>query len=318
MRIDFAPLEGITDDVYRRVHHDRFPGADRYFIPFVCPTQHRAFTPKELAMLSPERSRGMETVAQVLTRDAELFCWAAEEIGQMGYGEVNLNLGCPSATVTGKGRGSGMLKEPDALRRFLDAIFTNAPLPISLKTRVGFAGLEEWPALLEIFAGYPWKEVILHPRLRGEFYQGHAHRELLPHALSAFSMPLNYNGDVFTADDGQKLAQMHPTLQGIMLGRGFITNPALAREIKGGEKLTAKELRAFHDELVQAYVDRYDATVALYRMKALMNYMICCFEEPQKARKAIHKAMKLPAYLSAADALFALPLRDETAYYKEK
>ena len=317
MRIDFAPLESMTDDIYRRIHHAHFPGADRYFIPFVTPTQHRCFTPKEKKALSPLSNQGISAIPQVLTRDADLFLWAAGEMGEMGYGEVNLNLGCPAPTVTGKGRGSGMLRDPDALKKFLDDIFEKAPLPLSLKTRIGFSELSEWPALMKIFSAYPWKEVILHFRLREEFYGGIAHRELLPEALSAFPMPVIYNGDVFTVKDGLALAENHPSLHGIMLGRGFIANPALAREMKGGEPLNAAELRAFHDELAETYVAAYDPTTALYRMKALMHYMACCFESPEKARKALHKAANLPAYLRAADQLFALPLCSAPAFYPD-
>jgi len=317
MHIDFAPLESMTDDIYRRIHCAHFPGADRYFIPFVTPTQHLSFTPKEKKALSPQNNQGLSAVPQVLTRDAALFLWAAREMGEMGYREVNLNLGCPAPTVTGKGRGSGMLRDPDALKKFLDDIFEKAPLPLSLKTRIGFDSLSEWPLLLDIFTAYPWKEVILHPRLRSEFYGGEAHRELLPEALSAFSMPLIYNGDLFSAREGQEMLQAHPALHGLMLGRGFIANPALAREMKGGAPLNIRELRAFHDELVQAYVDSYDPITALYRMKALMHYMACCFESPEKARKALHKAANLPAYLRAADQLFALPLCSSPSFYPD-
>ena len=100
--IEFAPLEGVTDAIYRRTHHARFSGISKYFIPFISPTQNLRFTARELSAISPERNAGLFAVPQVLTKDAGHFLWAAQALFDMGYGEVNLNAGCPSGTVTGK------------------------------------------------------------------------------------------------------------------------------------------------------------------------------------------------------------------------
>ena len=78
---------------------------------------------------------------------------------------MNLNLGCPSGTVTAKGKGAGFLGEPEKLDRFLDEIFANTGMEISIKTRVGTDYEEDWERLLEIYSKYPIKELIIHPRL---------------------------------------------------------------------------------------------------------------------------------------------------------
>ena len=109
MEYYFAPMEGITTAIYRRVHADLFGGADRYYSPFISPTAEHLFTPRELRELGPENNRGIPLVPQVLTKNADDFLWAAAGLADMGYGEVNLNLGCPSATVTAKGKGSALL-----------------------------------------------------------------------------------------------------------------------------------------------------------------------------------------------------------------
>ena len=132
----FAPLEGITDALFRRFHHERFPGITKYFIPFVSPTQNLRFTSRELAAIAPEANAGVPAVPQVLCKDAEQFLWAARELAQMGYGEVNLNLGCPSGTVTAKGKGAGMLADFCHLERFLDEIFSRTPLPVRSSPRM--------------------------------------------------------------------------------------------------------------------------------------------------------------------------------------
>ena len=172
MRYYFAPMEGLTDSIFRKIHHKYFPGVDRYYTPFFSPTIHRTLTPREARELPPADSQPFKAVPQLLTKVSEDFLWAAEQCRDLGYAEVNLNIGCPSGTVTAKGKGSGMLRDPDGLDAFLDAIFSGAPLPISVKTRIGFENPEEFPRILEIFNRYPIQELTIHPRVRKAFYNG--------------------------------------------------------------------------------------------------------------------------------------------------
>ena len=151
MRYYFAPMEGITDAPYRRVHHSFFPGMDAYYMPFISPTMHRTLTNRESRDLPMADSVKFRAVPQILTKVPEDFLWAADQCAQRGYDEVNLNVGCPSGTVVSKGKGAGMLADPAKLDEFLDKIFESAPLPVSVKTRLGIAEAEEFPKLLEVF-----------------------------------------------------------------------------------------------------------------------------------------------------------------------
>ena len=169
MAVYFAPMEGLTDSVYRKAHHSHFPGVDAYYMPFLSPTVHRCLTPREARELPKADSVPFRAVPQLMTKVPEDFLWAAGVCRDLGYEEVNLNLGCPSGTVTAKGKGSGMLRDPESLERFLDGIFDGSPLPVSLKTRLGFTDPEEFPRLLEIFNRYPACKLILHPRVRQQF-----------------------------------------------------------------------------------------------------------------------------------------------------
>ena len=304
MTIYFAPLEGVTDVIYRRTHAACFSGVDKYFIPFVSPTHHLVFTPKEKRAVSPAENIGFRAVPQILSKVSDQFLWAAHELHNLGYEEVNLNLGCPSGTVTGKGKGSGMLRELDSLARFLDDIFANAPMAISIKTRIGFASEEEWDALWTLLSRYPASEFIIHPRTREQFYKGTPYREAYAHALQASRSPMVYNGDLFTTDDCRELMEVFPETSALMLGRGLLAYPSLAQELAGGPKLTRETLRHFHDRLYQAYVQNDSKNVALVRMRVVMNHLACCFVEPKKVLKAIRKAQNDTAYLQAVDLLF--------------
>ena len=198
MRYYFAPLEGLTDSIYRRLHHKYFPGLDRYYMPFLSPTIHRTLTHREDRELPLADSVPFTAIPQVLTKVPEDFLWAAQVCADRGYEEVNLNVGCPSGTVVAKGKGSGMLRSPEALDRFFDAVFSASPLPISVKTRLGVESAEEFPALLEVFNRYPIKELTVHPRVRKEFYGGSVHRDWFDYAYENSRNPLCYNGDILT------------------------------------------------------------------------------------------------------------------------
>ena len=177
MRIYFAPMEGVTDAVYRRVHRRHFDGVDKYFLPFISPSHSMTFNRREKFDMSPEQNASMPAVPQILTNDETYFERLSAILRDLGYREVNLNLGCPSGTVTAKGKGSGLLREPDRLKLFLDGIFAHPILPVSVKTRIGYDDPGEWPALWSLLREYPFLEIILHPRTRQEFYTGTPHRE---------------------------------------------------------------------------------------------------------------------------------------------
>ena len=137
-RYDLAPLDGITKAVFRRVHHAMFGGPGRYFIPFFSPTDQHILTQRDRRELDAANNGELPLVPQVMTRRAEDFLWAAEVLADLGYREVNLNLGCPSGTVTAKGKGSGFLAHPEELDHFFDQVFSSVKLPVSVKTRLGY------------------------------------------------------------------------------------------------------------------------------------------------------------------------------------
>jgi len=303
MNIYFAPLEGVTDVVYRRINHASFAGVTKYFIPFLSPTHHLTFSSREQRAISPEENAGIPAVPQILTKEPEHFLWMAQSLCDVGYREINWNIGCPSGTVTTKGKGSGMLRDLVGLERFMDEVFTRSPIPVSIKTRIGFDSPDEWPALIELFSHYPIHELILHPRTRREFYNGVPHHELCGDVLTA-GLPLVCNGDLFSADDCRNMLARYPGASALMLGRGLVSNPALAQELNGGEPLTVEALRAFHDRLYATYLESWPKNAIAGHMHEIMKYVFACFEDPHKPRKAMRKATTLPAYEEAARMLF--------------
>ena len=166
MKLYLAPLEGITNHIYRKALYECFGGFDKYFIPFIRAKQNLNFSGREKKDIDPENNQGMYAVPQILTRNADDFLRTASQLAGLGYREINLNLGCPSKTVVTKGCGAGFLDRPDELERFLNHIFANTDLKISLSPRLGMDDAEEFEDLLEIYNRFPLEELIVHPRVQ--------------------------------------------------------------------------------------------------------------------------------------------------------
>ncbi len=309
----FAPMEGVTGRVFRRVHARLYPGIGKYYAPFFSPSGDHQFPLRGLRELLPEENPGVRLVPQLLTRQAADFIWAAASLMDRGYGEVNLNLGCPSGTVTAKGKGAGFLREPEALDSFLEAVFSApalAGLRISVKTRLGYAGEEEFPRLLAIFRKYPLASLILHPRLREDFYTGPVRPAAFAAALEGSPFPLVWNGDIFRPADLAALQARFPGLDTVMLGRGLAAEPGLARRLETGEPCGRDALAAFHDALLEEYrAVLYGDTALCHRMKEIWSYLILHFDGADKHWKRLSKARSLSELRLAADSVFReLPL----------
>lgn len=314
MNIYYAPMEGITDAIYRKMHARYFGGIQKYFIPFISPTQDRRLPPREMRAISPDVNQGLYAIPQVLTRDPVLFIWIAERLAEMGYPEVNLNLGCPSGTVTAKGKGAGMLQDPDALKTFFDAIYAHSPLPVSVKTRIGFYSEEEWESIFSVFQDYPIHELIVHPRTRQEFYKGDIHMDIYLNIASAFNCPVVFNGNLFSMKEIEALKLNRVRADALMIGRGLASNPALAREANGGPALRVSELQTFHDALFRAYSEMYPERIVLGKMREVSKYLACCFSEARKPLKRIFKAQHTDDYLEAVDMLLHLDMLSFPGY----
>ena len=306
MRYYFAPMEGLTDSVFRRLHHAFFPGVHRYYTPFFSPTVHRSLTDREARELPYADEAGFSVVPQLLTKQPEDFLWMAAVCRDRGYEEVNLNLGCPSGTVVSKGKGSGMLGDPEGLDRFLDEIFRDAPLPISIKTRLGLNDPAEFPALLEVFNRYPIRELILHPRVRKELYAGDIHGDLFAFAFRESKNPLCYNGDILSLPQAEALGEAFPGLEAVMIGRGLLRDPGM---LSGGTD--TETLEAFMNALLDAYIRSFGSSRnAMFRLKENWSYLHTRFQDSEKLWKRLRKATDIGEFRDITAEIFhTLPLK---------
>lgn len=312
-----APMEGLTGYVYRNAYHKFFRPMDRYFTPFIA---NKKMSNGEIRDLLPEHNEGMHVVPQILTNRSEDFLVVAKEIAQYGYDTVNLNVGCPSGTVVAKGRGAGLLAEPEVLDHFLYEIFEGYAGKISIKTRIGMEDENEWQDILAVYEKYPLEELIIHPRVRKDFYKGKPRLDAFSYAMEESGHRLCYNGDICSAEDLQDRKERFPDLDRVMLGRGLLCNPFLIEMSKTADDVGRKtaddvahdhmqekkdRLYAFHQEILEGYIQVMsgDRNV-LFRMKELWFYLGDCFTNADKYLKKIKKSERLVAYQAAVDALF--------------
>lgn len=305
MKFYFAPMEGITGYIFRNAHKKYFGSIDKYFTPFISPNNNTSLSRKELKDVLPENNRGICVVPQILTNNAEDFVNTSAELCSMGYCEVNINLGCPSGTVVAKNKGSGFLAQRDRLDSFLDIIYSRLDMKVSVKTRIGKDSHEEFYELINIYNKYPISELIIHPRIQKDQYKNKPDLDIFRASLTLSTNPVCYNGDIFTADDCKAFCDSFPDVETIMLGRGAVTNPALADEFCGKGKLSSELLKNFHDDVYENHrrVIQGDMNV-LYRMKEFWYYAIQMFSDNAKYAKAIRKAQKLKDYEAAVSSLF--------------
>jgi len=300
-----APMEGVTDYIFRNAQSRLFAPAERYYTPFIAPTATHLFTPRQLREISPEHNDELNVIPQLIGHNAEDFLWAAEELKAMGYNEVNFNLGCPSGTVVSKKKGSGLLSELELLECFFDEIFEKSPLEISVKTRIGRESAEEFAAILELYNRCPIKELIIHSRLQVQQYKGTPCIEAWEYALNNSRAPLCYNGDIFDRNSASAFLGEYPDTNRIMLGRGLAANPKLIAELKGEAPVTKQELTQFHEAVLSGSYERtpQDKPLLLH-MKEFWYYFSCSFENTEKPLKAIRKSRSLDEYKSAVSAFF--------------
>lgn len=315
MHIYFAPLEGITTYPYRNLHHKYFGGVEKYFTPFLAPGPEQGMSVKEMRDVLPENNAGVPVVPQILTNRAGDFLLASKKLLEMGYREINLNLGCPSGTVTAKKKGSGFLLYPDDLDRFFDEVFSDAAVRngeflVSIKTRIGKNEVEEWPELMQVYNRYPIHELTVHPRIQKEFYKGPPHLDVFTDILKESRNPVVYNGDLFTVEKVKEFREKFPTVGTVMIGRGLIRNPALAEMILQEETEPEADIlpriREFHDALFEHYRETMSGDRnLLFRMKDLWSYMLAEVPDSEKLAKKIRKSQHVPEYLAAVEEVFA-------------
>lgn len=299
--IHFAPLQGYAEDAYRRLHHQFAGGVFAYYTPFVR-YEHGQVRSKDMRDIRPEFNAGVPLVPQVIASTAEEFRHVTDVVIAQGYDRVDINMGCPFPLQTRHGRGAALLANPTEVSAIMDVVRSLPDVHFSVKMRLGLTSATDWTSIVDILNDTPLVHVTIHPRVATQQYKGDVDMQQFAHAYERLTHPVIYNGDIRTIEDIQRLETEYPDIAGVMIGRGLLARPSLAREYTDGKEWMERQriqlLLRLHSELLAHYETVIPGEEQrLNKIRSFWEYT----EETlgKKAYKKIMKAGNMKNYLRA-------------------
>lgn len=301
MEIHFAPLQGYTDFEYRRIHSRHCGGVDTYYTPFIR-WEKGGIREKDIRDILPENNEGLHLVPQIICADTDEFNRLADTIQEHGYEEMDLNMGCPAPMQTKLMRGSGILPYPTRVSALLKEMERRPEVRFSAKMRLGLEGKEEWRELSGMLNSSCLKHLTVHPRIGKQMYKGEVDMDAFNEVYSSIHIPIIYNGDVTSMEQVSSLSERYPGLHGIMMGRGLLARPTMAKECLMGEEMPHEERMSI---LMQMHEDMLGYCTRKYKVDSQILLHIHAFWEYQESQlerktwKKIMKAGNMKNYLEA-------------------
>lgn len=306
MIISSSPLQGITDDVFRSVHHEIFGGVDEYFGPYIRLESHKDAKNSQLKDALSPLNNDLNYVPQILSSQPDLILKEAERLKELGHKTVNWNLGCPYPMVSKRNMGAGLLNQPALVKEILESIIPEMPIEFSIKCRLGMESNEEIFPLIDLFNAFELKEIIIHARTAKQMYKGYAKPKLILPLIEQSKHPLVYNGDLNSKEEILSVQELFEgKIEKYMLGRGLIMKPHLALLAKGVEIENLQEqISSFHQKLINHYLNKYQGHQLVPKMKGVWEYLAHSFVDSHKVYKLIKKSKSWASYTKATDLIF--------------
>ncbi len=303
-QISLAPLQGFTDFHFRNAFQNCFGTLDRFYSPWIKLDGNQKLRNAQIRDVKPENNSGINLIPQIMCKNSEDFIFLANYLKDLGYDEINWNLGCPYPMVTKRGLGSAMLKTPEKIEKILDEVLPQIKNKLSLKMRLGSENESESLHLLPLLDKYPLTEIIIHARTANQMYKGKVNLDAFERCVALTKHNLAYNGDIVSVDSYNKFKNRFPQIKSFMIGRGLIANPFLAEMIKNDsaelpENYTDLFLE-FHNHLLESYASHLSGEKhLLIKMKSYWEYFSLLFNDSHKAHKRIKKSKSIMAYKEA-------------------
>ncbi|MBR1770045.1 MAG: tRNA-dihydrouridine synthase family protein [Bacteroidales bacterium] len=278
-KLILAPLQNLTNLFFRRTFSKYFPQCFDYALtPFIsaCSNSIKRSSPQFFDIL-PENNQGLiDCVPQIIGNNAEYILQTCKVIESLGYREVNINMGCPKKDIVSRGRGAGMLKNADLIKRITGSILNNTSLQVSLKVRLGVKENTDFEKLIPMLNSLPLKNICIHPRRAVDFYEGEVDLPKFEELVRKIRHTVIYNGDIFTLEDFSRLKQRFPFITHWMIGRGALRNPFLAGNIRGISYEKSVLLKPFIFDLEENFISNLKSNnekLILGKMKEIMKYV---------------------------------------------
>ena len=300
MQVYLAPLQGLTDWIFRESYTEHIAKFDKTFTPFVRMQGTEFYRPSQCKDLLPEHNQFQKPVPQFLGNNVDSFKRFEELCLEHGYTEANINMGCPFPMLTSKRLGSGLLAYPAEINSLLEGIFASTSLKVSVKCRLGQENEAEFESLIPIFNAFPLEEIIIHPRVGKQQYKGQPNVEAFARYAQQLNRPVCYNGDILTVDDLKRIQSLAPQVDRYMIGRGILQQPFLLAQIRN-EELTVSQkstkLKNFHTAIIENCKLKYSGDLHfLKRLEEMWEYHAEGFENGRKIYKQVKKCKSLAQY----------------------
>ncbi len=303
--IHFAPLQGYTEDVYRRLHHSLCGGVESYFTPFLR-LEHGSVRSKDMRDIRPEFNAGVPVVPQAIASSAKELEVLIGVVKDNGYSRLDVNMGCPFPLQTRHGRGAGLLPNINIVEEICDCIKSHPEFTFSVKMRLGMDSKDDWKQVLPILNVTPLCHITIHPRIGAQQYKGEVCMDSFAEFLAQSKHPVIYNGDITTVEQIHQLEADYPTIAGVMIGRGLLARPTLAKEYQQGRTCSDKELVALIKQIHSHLLAHYEQTIPgeaqrLNKVRSYWDYLEASIG--RKPWKKITKAGNMKNYLNAVSEL---------------
>ncbi|MBR6648915.1 MAG: tRNA-dihydrouridine synthase family protein [Bacteroidaceae bacterium] len=303
--IYFAPLQGYTDDVYRRVHNELIGGVKLYYTPFVR-VEAGSIRSKDIRDISPANNKNVPVVPQIIFNSRKEFEYLVGRLLELGYKEIDLNMGCPFPLQTKHKRGAGILAHNDIISDIVEGIKRYSDVRFSVKMRLGWEKPQEAEKVVQLLNGVELQHITLHPRTGIQQYKGNIDIDAFARVYSLSDNPVVYNGDILSIEDIYNIERRFPDVKGFMIGRGLLGCPSLAKEYNEGVVWSREEHIALMLNMHSALIKEYSLflkgeTQILNKMRTFWEY-----SEQLLTRKPYKKVLKsgnLKNYLLAVTEL---------------
>jgi len=301
MELSHAPIQSYTTAFYRYAHHKVFGSFDKYYTPFFEDNKQNGWEPALLPELDAELNSGMTLIPQVITNNANFLLRTAEKFSEMGFKEINLNMGCPFPMMVKRQKGAGLIAEPKLLESILSSFFKEVKdVRLSVKMRLGVNDPGEWTDILPVLNDYPVSEVIVHPRTAKQKYSGKVNWDEFEKITKVCKHPVTGNGDIKSRNDLLRLQARFPDVTSWMTGRGTLADPFLPCELKGitYQPLEKRELLLkFHDTYLKAVRQHYPVWNHTFNhLRTFWNYPLQNIENGKRYYKKLKKYLSEKEY----------------------
>ena len=299
-----SPLQGFTDFRFRNAFNHYFGGIDTFYAPYIRLNGKMVIKNSYQRDLLPENNTELEVIPQIMTNDADEFLFVVDYIQQLGYKELNWNLGCPYPMVTKRGMGSGLICNSEKINHILDRVHTETDIIVSMKMRMGYEHPEEILDAFPILDSYPIKNIAIHARIGKQLYKGGVDLDAFQRCIESTKHKLYYNGDITSVAKFKEMQTRFPSIDHFMMGRGLIADPFLPNMIKNDTTEYPKNRWEVFSEFHDTIYHQYDAALSgptpiKMKMQGFWEFFSQSFSNPQKTFKKIKKANNPRAYQQA-------------------